>query len=375
MSEAKAYSSPIFRLGILGGGQLAKMMAQVAQRLDMHVEILDPAENPPAKGLADAHLQASFTDAKALREIALRSDVLTFDIETIATEPLQEFAHKIFPSPDLLHLIQNKDTQKTALEKAGIPCSKKIKASEIREGHAAIYAKHLEGGYDGRGTFKVEDPFAWLKTVAVEDFLLEECIEIKKELSVMVARNSRGEIECYPIADAYFKKEDSVLDYLLVPAEIPQNIAAEVTSLAKKAIEALDGVGIFGIEFFWTQSGEVILNEISPRPHNSGHYTIEASYTSQFEQHLRAIAGLPLGDTSLREPVAMLNLLGESDGAAQVMGLEKAMKMPKTYVHVYGKEQSRLGRKMGHVSVMDQDSLSLKSKVEELRSMLHIKGR
>lgn len=375
--------SPIARLGIIGGGQLARMMIPAATQLGCEVVILDPTPDSPAGQLASAQIVAAFDDADSLRALAEGCDLTTFDIETIATEPLQRLAeagHVILPSPDLLAVIQDKLMQKQRLLDAGIPTSAFVAldepdAASMVEFGLPLVQKARRGGYDGRGVAVFTDAVIEDRVLPVPS-LLERYVDFRCELAVMVARSREGETRSYPVVEMVFDDRANVLDLLLAPARIDSEVAMRAQRLAEQTVTALDGVGMFGVELFLTRSGELLVNEVAPRTHNSGHWTIEACRTSQFEQHLRAIVGLPLGDTTQHSPAVMLNLLGEANagGAVVIEGLDDALALPGVAVHLYGKQAVRPYRKMGHVTITAADLDTALALAAQVRGTLRITG-
>ncbi|MDK2854679.1 MAG: 5-(carboxyamino)imidazole ribonucleotide synthase [Thermococcaceae archaeon] len=363
-------------IGILGGGQLAKMMAQEAKKLGFKVAILDPQEEPAAKGVSDYHIVGSFKDENAIRKLAEISDVVTYDIEHVNVKTLKELedeGFEIHPSPRVLEVIQDKLLQMEVMKKAGIPVPKFVKADKeeiiekaLKFGFPLVQKTRREG-YDGKGVRIIRSENE-LDKLILEDSMLQEFVKIEKEIAVMVARDLEGNVAAYPVVEMYFN-EANILDTLIAPARISEDLAEKAQKIAVKAVEALDGVGIFGVEMFLTPDGKIYLNEIAPRPHNSGHYTIEACLTSQFEQHIRAIVELPLGSPELLLPAVMFNLLGEGTGKPKVIGLKEALRYPGVYVHIYGKSLVKPLRKMGHVTVVNKDlekALEIANKVKKI---------
>ncbi len=359
------------------------MMIPAAAQLGCEITVLDPTPDSPAGQLAAAQIVGAFDDAESLRELAEQCTVTTFDIETIATEPLQALAaegHAILPAPELLELIQDKLKQKQHFVAAGIPTSDFIAidapdARTLADFGLPLVQKARRGGYDGRGVAVFTDVVVAERVLPVPS-LAERYVDFRLELAVLVARNTHGDLRSYPVVEMVFDPEANVLDLLLAPARIDPEVAERAQALAIRTVEALDGVGVFGVELFLTRRGELLVNEVAPRTHNSGHWTIEACRTSQFEQHLRAILGLPLGDTTQHSPAAMVNLLGEPDayGEAVIEGLDEALALPGISVHLYGKHQVRPHRKMGHVTITAtavEDALAL---AQQVRACLRITG-
>ena len=378
-----AFPFPVARIGIIGGGQLGRMMVKAAKRLGCTCVVLDPTPGSPAGQVAGHQIVGDYHDPSKLRELAESCDVTTFDIEDIDTETLIELeqeGRRIHPAPRLLALIQDKLTQKRLLSDAGIPTAA---FAEMSATDATAFAgfgyplvqKARRGGYDGRGVAVMRTEADFGRRLPVPS-LVERFIPAEKEIAVLVARGADGDTRCYPVVEMLFRPEENLLDLLLAPADIPAATAAAAQALAVRTVEALGGVGIFGIEMFLTAEGELLVNEVAPRTHNSGHYTIEACVTDQFEQHLRAILGLPLGSTEPLSPAAMINLLGSPGhrGRPLIKGLAAALAIPGACVHIYGKASSQPYRKMGHVTVLDRDIGAARRKAEEVRERLQITG-
>jgi 5-(carboxyamino)imidazole ribonucleotide synthase len=378
-----AYPFPVARIGIIGGGQLGRMMVKAAKRLGCTCVVLDPTPGSPAGQVAGHQIVGDFRDPARLRELAESCDVTTFDIEDIDTETLIELEREgrtIHPSPHLLAEIQDKLRQKRLLAQAGIPTAP---FEEVRGDPRSAFArfgyplvqKARRGGYDGRGVavMRTEDAFA---TYLPVPSLVERFVPAVKELAVLAARGRDGATRCYPVVEMCFRPGENVLDMLLAPAEVSNSVARAARELAERTVQVLGGVGIFGIEMFLTHEGELLVNEVAPRTHNSGHYTIEACVTDQFEQHLRAVLGMPLGATDQLCPAAMINLLGAPGhrGRPVIRGMAAALAIPGVCVHIYGKAATSPFRKMGHVTVLDRDLGEARRKAERVRDVLEITG-
>ena len=366
-------------IGIIGGGQLGKMMTMAAKQLGFKVIVLDPSPDCPAASLCDLHIQAHFTQKEAIRSCVTSSDVTTYDIEHIDAEILETLAadgHKIAPSGQLLGIIQSKNKQKKFLSDYQIPTARWCEWSAklpLPDFPFPMIAKSCTGGYDGRGVatlFSKDQLIAW---AAGQTILLEEQIKITKELAVMIARNENG-LVVYPVVEMTFDSKAHICDMVIAPAQVSHDIQARATQLSVDCIEALNGTGIFGVELFLTQDQTLVVNEIAPRPHNSGHYTIEGCLTSQFEQHIRAITGLPLGLASLRAPTVMLNLLGAAgfSGHPVFQGAQEALSIEGACLHIYGKSETKPYRKMGHVTIVDSDLSTALSKAKHIKSILKV---
>lgn len=360
-----SHSYPFIRLGIIGGGQLGRMMASKAKQMGFFVAVLDPTPNSPAGQFADVEIVGDFYDPQKLQELVRCSEVATYDIEHIDAGFLKklsaESGFRIYPAPQLLEIIQDKLRQKEILAQHDIPMPRFQQTAKIDLASCARFGFPLVqklrfGGYDGRGVKILSTPEDLTDALSGES-TLEEYVALEKELAVMVARSVTGEICCYPVVEMQFAAPGNVLEILVAPARLNQSAQQRAQEIAVACVEALQGVGIFGVELFLSQQGQLLVNEIAPRPHNSGHYTIEACVTSQFEQHLRAITGLPLGSTQLLSPAAMLNLLGEPNfsGRPLVEGLPETLAIPGLALHWYGKAETRPLRKMGHVTILNEN--------------------
>lgn len=359
---------PPYRIAIIGGGQLGKMMAVAAKQMGFFVSVLDPTPHSPAAQVADHQVVADFTDGEAFSALAKESDVMTYEfehIDSLSLIALEEQGHAIFPTPKILRLIQNKMTQKETLLSAGIPlppfepvrCIEDLRKAASKFGYPLLL-KASTGGYDGKGNYLLQKPedietgFALFdkRSVFAEKFVPFAC-----EVSVVVARGRCGEIKSYPLSEN--EHIDNILHRSIVPAKVTDLIASKAQKVAEAVISVFSGIGVFCVEMFVTKSGEILVNEVAPRPHNSGHYTIEACEVSQFEQHIRAVTGLPLGNTTLRSPAVMVNILGKEphDGPAVLEGCSSALSLPGVHLHFYGKKMTLPGRKMGHITVTASD--------------------
>lgn len=377
----KNFNYSNLKLGIIGGGQLGKIMSQKAKKMGFHVTILDPTFNCPAAQVSDKHIMGGFHDKAKLEQLVQETDVTTFELEHVDTSILKELfdhGHIIHPSPYIIELIQNKYEQKKLLDEKGIPVPA-YKNVENDEDLAAfgfpVIQKAKMGGYDGKGVQMLKTEADLDKRIQTESFI-EELVDIDKELAVIVARNIVGDIKCYPIVEMLFDERTNICDIVMAPAKISKEIEAKSVEVSIKSIEALDGVGIFAVELFLTKQGEILVNEIAPRPHNSGHYTVEACATSQFEQIIRAVTNLPLGSTKLISPAVMINLLGEEgyEGEPFIEGIHDALEIPELSFHFYGKTFTKPFRKMGHVTVLDDDIDKALEKAMKAKDILKIKG-
>jgi len=361
-SDLLAMDRPVC-VGIIGGGQLGKMIAHEARRMSFKVIVLDPTEGCPASGIADEQIVADFKDENAIIKLAEKCDVITYEIELANSAALKELEAKSYPvrpSPETLRLIQNKYRQKSFLKhhRIAVPDFAFVRTEDhLHElckkfGFPAML-KACEDSYDGRGNFlitskdKVHEGFNYF---AGRECMLEKFVPFAKEISIMVACNPGGQIESFPVAENIHKS--NILDTTIVPARIDRKVQLKAKRMAERTMEVLHGAGIFGIEMFVTRKGEVLVNEIAPRPHNSGHYTNEACSVSQFEQHLRAVLNLPLSRPELLSSAVMVNILGSenSNGPYAVKGLKKVLGVPGVKLYIYGKKIAKPWRKLGHIT-------------------------
>ncbi len=376
------------RVGIIGGGQLARMMVDPAHKLGLSLTVLDPNPDSPAGQIADEQVVANFTNKKAVEELAEKSDVLTIEVEVTNEKGLQNILQKIkddgkpvYPSPKTLAIIQDKLKQNKFLKKNNLPTPEFLEVKTksdiqkaIKKFGYPILLKVRTGAYDGRGNalIKTENQIDnALEKLQGKNLYVEKFVPFKKELAIMVARNTSGIIDSYPVVETVH--ENNILNYLFSPAVIDKKTKEKAKQIAEDAIKLLDGAGVFGVEMFLTAANEILINEIAPRVHNSGHHTIEANKTSQFEQHLRAISGMDLGETKMIVPASiMINILGERKGKAKPMGVEKAKKIPGVSVHIYGKLETRHERKMGHITVVGNSLDECIEKAKKARSFITI---
>jgi 5-(carboxyamino)imidazole ribonucleotide synthase len=369
-----------FKLGVLGGGQLGRMLIQSGIDFNIHFSILDPDKNAPCASIAEFH-HGKLTDYDTVVAFGSVCDIITIEIENVNVAALQELERKgkkVFPQPSVIELIQDKRIQKKFYQENGIPTADFIlteNAAEVRSHKSFLPAVNKLGkeGYDGRGV-QILKSETDLSKAFDKPGLLEKLVDFEKEISVIVARNERGEIKCYPAVEMVFHPVHNLVEYLFSPAEISIAVADKAEEIAVSIIEKLNMVGILAVEMFVAKSGEVLVNEVAPRPHNSGHQTIEANVTSQYEQHLRSILNLPLGNTTVIAPSAMVNILGEDgfEGEAKYSGFQEVMNVSGVHVHLYGKKITKPFRKMGHVTIMDDDVESLKKKVNFVKQTLKV---
>ena len=368
------------RIGILGGGQLGRMLIQAGLDFNLTFSVLDPDSTAPCSTISNFSM-GDITDFETVMNFGESCDLITVEIENVNCNALQELVNKgkkVFPQPHLLALIQDKRTQKEFFKANEIPTADFIlvnNKSDIANSVSFLPAvnKLAREGYDGKGVQVIEDESKLFKAFDAPG-LLEKLIDFDKEISIIVARNENGEISSFPAVEMVFLKEANLVEYLKSPASIDEKILNTADLIARKIIETMQLVGILAVEMFVTKEGDVLVNEVAPRPHNSGHQTIEANNTSQYEQHLRAILNLPLGDTTANNPSVMVNLLGERDysGIAKYTGLEEVLKIKGVHVHLYGKNQTRPFRKMGHVTIVDQDFKRLNQKRIAVKEILKV---
>jgi 5-(carboxyamino)imidazole ribonucleotide synthase len=373
------------KIGIIGGGQLGKMMILEAKRLGLYVVTLDPSPHCPSHSISDEHIVADFHDKEAIRELASKVDVITYEFEHINTEALlklEKEGYLIYPSVSSLALIQDKFLQKNKLQLHGIsvPNFKEIANIEELRAYAEengypIMLKARKNGYDGKGNYVIndEDDIEEGFTALKGDLMVEEFIDFYEEISVIATRGIDGKKVVYPMATNVHK--DSILDVTLVCERMHESLREMACGVAERVMDIFEGVGTFCVEMFVLEGNKICINEVAPRPHNSGHYTIEGCRVNQFENHIRAIIGLPLGDTSLLHgAVKMRNLLGVSDGVAKVEGLIEAYGISGVNVHVYGKSESKTGRKMGHYTVTGKSMDEVHEKDRIVKGLVKICG-
>lgn len=369
-----------FKIGVLGGGQLGRMLIQSGIDFNLSFSVIDPDEHAPCKGIADFQV-GKLTDYETVMKFGKDCDIITIEIENVNTQALKELVKqgkKVFPQPEIIELIQDKRIQKSFYKEKGIPTAEFILVENREEVHThsnflPAVNKLGKEGYDGRGVQVLNNSDDLLKAFDAPG-LLEKFVSFQKEISIIVARNESGEVVTYPAVEMVFHPTQNLVEYLFAPSELSEAILKKADDVARKVMSELQMVGLLAVEMFVTHNGEVLVNEIAPRPHNSGHQTIEANATSQYEQHLRAIINLPLGDTSLLMPSAMVNLLGEPgySGNALYEGFDEVVKISGVHIHLYGKKLTKPFRKMGHVTIIDQDVESLKQKANFVKQTLKV---
>jgi len=367
-------------LGIIGGGQLGMMITEAAKKMPEHISkiiVLDPTPNCPASQVGAEQIIADFKDKNAITELAEKSDVITYEIESGNSDVLKSIENKaeIEPSPETLRIIQDKFLQKTFLNENQIPVPDFIKISSIFDlekglkkfGYPALL-KARRDAYDGRGNFKIETPKQIQKAYDYfngQQLMLEKFVPFKMEVSVIAARNTKGQIKTYPLVENIH--EENILRETIVPARVSDTVSKKAEQIASNTMTVLKGAGVFGIEMFVTQNDQIVINEIAPRVHNSGHHTLQSSETSQFEQHLRAILGLELGSTKLAHPTIMYNILGSKsfEGKYKPIFLSES----NVFLKMYGKEISKPLRKLGHFNLVANDGETIDHLLKHLESL------
>jgi 5-(carboxyamino)imidazole ribonucleotide synthase len=379
------YFSSNFKLGILGGGQLGKMLLNETRKFDIYTCVLDPSEEAPCKIGCNAFYKGDLLDYETVYNFGKKVNLLTIEIENVnvnALETLEKEGIKVFPSSKTIRTIQNKGTQKLFYKDHNIPTadfSRFAYTSELIESieHGSLKFpfvwKCTQFGYDGNGVkvIKNESDLVGLPNV---ECIAEVMIPFKNELAVIVARNSSGEIKTYPVVEMEFHPEANQVEYVICPARIDDAVSVKAQKVALQVSEAFKHVGLLAVEMFQTQNDEILVNEVAPRPHNSGHHTIESSYTSQFEQHLRSILNLPLGKTDSKVAGIMVNLVGAEGFTGDVVyeNIETIMHMDGVTPHIYGKKQTRPFRKMGHVTIVDKDLNEARNIAEKVKHTIKV---
>lgn len=379
------YFSSNFKLGILGGGQLGKMMLYETRKFDIHTHVLDPSSEAPCRISCNYFEQGDLMNYETVLNFGRKVDVLTFEIEGVNIQALRQLEKegiKTWPSADTLDKIQNKAIQKKFYKEKNIPTAafevfeskdKLLAAIETRNLELPFVWKGATGGYDGKGVAVIKSKED-LSQISDGECIAENLVPFKNELAVIVARNPSGEIKTYPVVEMEFHPTANQVEYVICPARIEEKVAEKARNLAEKVSEAFNHVGLLAVEMFQTQDDKVLVNEVAPRPHNSGHYSIEASYTNQFEQQIRAILDLPLGNTESKVGGIMVNLVGDKDYEGEVVyeNIEKILKMDGVTPHIYGKKITRPFRKMGHVTIVHKDLTKARKIAEEVKNSIKV---
>ena len=379
------YFSSNFKLGILGGGQLGKMLLFDTRKFDIQTYVLDPSDEAPCKIACNHFFQGDLMDFETVYNFGKQVDVLTFEIELVnleALEKLENEGKKVYPSPKTLKLIQNKGIQKEYYAKHNIPTAPFEKFSNLENLKTAVTSsaaempfvwKCTEFGYDGNGV-KIVRTIEDLDYLPNVECIAEEMVPFKNELAVIVCRNPSGEIKTYPVVEMEFHPEANQVEYVICPARIDNKVAEKARAIALEVSKKFNHVGLLAVEMFQTEDDEILVNEVAPRPHNSGHYSIEASYTSQFENHLRAILDLPLGNTDSKVAGIMVNLTGAEGFSGDVIyeNIEKILGWNGVTPHIYGKKQTRPFRKMGHVTIVNEDITVARKIAEDVKNTIKV---
>ncbi|MCY2688309.1 5-(carboxyamino)imidazole ribonucleotide synthase [Salinimicrobium sp. TH3] len=379
------YFSSDFTLGILGGGQLGKMLLYETRKFDIRTVVLDPSAEAPCRIACDEFIHGDLMDFETVVNFGRKADVLTFEIEGVNVEALEKLESegiKVYPSSKTLKKIQDKGIQKDFFEKHGIPTapykkysSKKAFLEGLQNGDLSLpfVWKSTTGGYDGKGVSVIKN------TNTAEDLpetpcIAEDLIPFKNELAVIVARNPSGEVRTYPVVEMEFHPEANQVEYVICPARIDASVAEKARKVAEKVSGAYQHVGLLAVEMFQTEDDEILVNEVAPRPHNSGHYSIEAAFTNQFEQHIRAVLDLPLGETESKTGGIMVNLVGEEGYTGKVVykNISKILKLKGVTPHIYGKKITRPFRKMGHVTIINADLAEARRIAEEVKNTIKV---
>ncbi len=379
------YFSSNFKLGILGGGQLGKMLIAETRKFDLQTYVLDPSKEAPAQFGAHYFEVGDLLDYHTVYNFGQKVDILTIEIENVnldALEQLEKEGKKVYPSAKTLRSIQSKITQKTNYVNHQIPSANAKVFDDLRDlvieatdGNILFPCvwKQDRFGYDGYGV-KVLKSLADLESLPNTACLVEEMIPFKNELAVIVVRSSQGEVKTYPVVEMEFHPEANQVEYVICPARIDHIIALKAQAIALKVSEVFDHVGLLAVEMFLTKEDQILVNEVAPRPHNSGHYSIEASYTSQFENHVRAILGLPLGNTENKVAGVMVNLVGAEGFSGEVVykNIEEILGLKGVTPHIYGKKQTRPFRKMGHVTIVNEELNEARRVAEQVKNTIKV---
>ena len=381
----KDYFSSNFKLGVLGGGQLGRMLLAETQKFDIHTSILDSSPEAPCAQLCNEFHQGNLLDFETVYNFGKQVDLLTIEIENInidALDRLEREGLSIYPTPKSIRIIQNKATQKNFYKDKNIPTAPFFHYAYLEELKHSFHNSIIEFpfvwkaarfGYDGTGV-KIVRTFEDLENLPQGECIVENLIPFKNELAVIVARNSNGEVTSYPVVEMEFHPEANQVEYVICPARIEENIAKKAREIALKVADAFDFVGLLAVEMFQTEEDEILVNEVAPRTHNSGHYSIEASYTNQFEQHLRSILNLPLGNTNSKVGGIMVNLVGAEGHTGEVVyeNIDKILQIDGVTPHIYGKKITKPFRKMGHVTIVNKDINKARKVAQEVKEIIKV---
>ena len=379
------YFSSHFRLGILGGGQLGKMLLYETLKWDIFTKVMDASLDAPCKIACNEFVQGDLMNFDAVYNFGQDVDIITIEIENVnvdALERLEKEGKKIFPQPSVLRTIQNKATQKAFFNEHDIPTSDFLRFADLLALKKAINDSNLnlpfvwksaQFGYDGHGV-KIIRSVIDLDGLPPVECIAEQLVDFKNELAVIVARNSKGESKTYPVVEMEFHPQANQVEYVLCPARIDAQVSKKAQEIALKVSESFNHVGLLAVELFQTQTDDILVNEVAPRPHNSGHYSIEASYTNQFEQHIRCILGLPLGETDSKVAGIMVNLVGAEKYTGDVVyeNIEAILATKGVTPHIYGKKQTRPFRKMGHVTIVNKDISKARKVAQKVKETIKV---
>jgi 5-(carboxyamino)imidazole ribonucleotide synthase len=371
------------KLGILGGGQLGRMLIQEAVNFNIHISVLDPSSNAPCAALANSFVVGNFNDYQTVLDFGKTVDVLTIEIEHVnieALEELERLGKNVFPRPSALRTIQDKGLQKQFYKTNNIPTAPfhlidNAEDALLFKEKGPFMQKLRKGGYDGKGVTPLRTEVEFNAAFDAPS-VLEEFVPFVKELAVIVARNESGELATFPLVEMEFNSEANLVEFIFSPANVNVEIENNAKKIATDIANKLEHVGLLAIELFLTEDGNLLVNEIAPRPHNSGHHTIEACFVSQYGMHLRAILNMPLGSTGLRTPAVMINLLGEKgfEGKARYENIEDVLHTEGAYIHLYGKEDTKPFRKMGHITVCNSNLEDAKATARKFLSEVKVKA-
>lgn len=368
-------------IGVLGGGQLGRMLQQKALDFGLDLAFIDPDSNAPCKHISARFFKGDFKDYQTVYDFGKNREIITIEIEHVNVKALEQLEYegvKVYPQPRCIKIIQDKGLQKLFYKENNIPTSEFFMINSkdeiaLFQDEFPLIQKLRKGGYDGQGVTAISNA-SKIDSAFDAPSILEKMIDFEKELSVIVARNADGEIKSFPCVECEFNPEANLVEFLFSPANISKEIEDRAQAIAKDLIEKLDMVGVLAVELFLTKDGEILVNEVAPRPHNSGHQTIEGNYESQYGQLLRCLLNLPLGDTSIKQPSVMVNLLGAKGyiGDAVYDGIDKVLSLPGVFLHFYGKQQTKPFRKMGHATVVNSSLEEAKEIAKKIKNELNI---
>jgi len=376
------------KLGIIGGGQLGKMLLQVTSRYNINSKILDPSNDSPCKNLCNEFFLGDLMDHDAVYEFGKKCDLITYEIEHVNTKALEKLESEgidIFPKPSTLKIIQNKSIQKKFFVKNNIPTAKYrffksvsdfLEFSKNKNIDFPCVWKKTKFGYDGYGVKKINS-LNEITNLPDSEFIIEDYVPFKKELATTVVRNKSGQIEIFPMVEMIFNSNSNQVEYVLCPAQIDKEVVEKAKAIALNVANAFENIGLLTVEMFMTKDNQILVNEVAPRPHNSAHYSIEACISSQFDQHIRSILNLPLGCSKPNSYAIMVNLVGEEGqtGSVSYSGIEKAMQNNNVSIHIYGKNKTKPNRKMGHATVLDTDLENGLEVAKSIKKIITIKSK